>query len=112
MAAKRGIWQGSFQNPADYRQRPSREEAATHGGCLIKGNINAKGRCLYYLPGSSTYGKTKIDEAKGERWFCTEDQARAAGWMAAQGAGRRPRIPVIGVIERRPKAKPWAGSGQ
>ena len=82
--ARRGIWQGSFQMPADYRRKPSPEEQAAHGECLIKGNINSKGGRLYHLPGSSGYGKTKIDTAKGERWFCSEDEARAAGWTTAK----------------------------
>ena len=49
------------------------------GSCLIKGNISENGR-IYHVPGSRYYERTKIDEAKGERWFCTEEEARAAGW--------------------------------
>jgi endonuclease YncB( thermonuclease family) len=49
------------------------------GRCLIKGNISENGR-IYHVPGSAYYDKTKIDESKGERWFCTEDQALEAGW--------------------------------
>jgi len=48
-------------------------------GCLIKGNISRNGR-IYHVPGSEWYDETRIDESKGERWFCTEDEARAAGW--------------------------------
>jgi endonuclease YncB( thermonuclease family) len=51
------------------------------GSCLIKGNISENGR-IYHVPGSRYYDNTKIDEAKGERWFCTEDEARRAGWRA------------------------------
>jgi hypothetical protein len=32
------------------------------------------------LPWSPWYGKIRIDEAKGKRWFCTEAEALAAGW--------------------------------
>jgi hypothetical protein len=49
------------------------------GSCLIKGNISENGR-IYHVPGSAHYESTKIDESKGERWFCTEDAARTAGW--------------------------------
>ena len=49
---------------------------------LIKGNINSKGDRIYHLPGSSSYGPTKINESRGERWFCSEEEARAAGWRA------------------------------
>lgn len=51
------------------------------GSCAIKGNISSSGR-IYHVPGSPHYDATKIDESKGERWFCTEDEARAAGWRA------------------------------
>lgn len=49
--------------------------------CLIKGNISQNGR-IYHVPGSPAYEQTKIDTSTGERWFCTEDEARIAGWRA------------------------------
>lgn len=55
--------------------------AASTGKCLIKGNISHNGR-IYHIPGSPTYESTKIDESKGERWFCSEEEAQAAGWRA------------------------------
>jgi endonuclease YncB( thermonuclease family) len=54
------------------------------GDCRIKGNISGSGK-IYHVPGSDAYAKTKIDESKGERWFCTEDEARAAGWRKPRG---------------------------
>ena len=51
-------------------------------GCVIKGNINSKGDKIYHVPGMSSYGATKIDESKGERWFCSEEEAIQAGWRA------------------------------
>ncbi len=51
--------------------------------CAIKGNINAKGKRIYHLPGGKWYDRTRIDPAKGERWFCSEAEARAAGWRKA-----------------------------
>ena len=53
-----------------------------HTQCLIKGNISSKGAKIYHLPGSSSYNSTKIDTKAGERWFCTEAEALAAGWHA------------------------------
>ncbi|WP_444461468.1 sunset domain-containing protein [Rhodobacter capsulatus] len=35
---------------------------------------------IFHLPGSRDYDRTRIDETRGERWFCTEAEARAAGW--------------------------------
>jgi endonuclease YncB( thermonuclease family) len=54
------------------------------GDCRIKGNINRKGDRIYHLPGSYSYDGTRIDTAKGERWFCSEEEARQAGWRAVQ----------------------------
>ncbi len=53
--------------------------------CRIKGNINLQGERIYHLPGQPYYDATRIDTLKGERWFCTEAQARAAGWRKARG---------------------------
>lgn len=101
--AKRGLWAGEFTAPWNYR-RESREEtprpqqqptprAAPGGGttatqppnsrCGIKGNINQRGDRIYHLPGSDSYDSTVINERNGERWFCSEAEARAAGWRAA-----------------------------
>ncbi|GIK33735.1 MAG: hypothetical protein AMXMBFR45_23660 [Gammaproteobacteria bacterium] len=60
-------------------------ETASSGqppGCDIKGNINSKGDRIYHLPGSRSYAGTRINPDSGERWFCSEDEARAAGWRA------------------------------
>lgn len=49
--------------------------------CIIKGNISYKtGEKIYHLPSDAYYSKTVINEAYGEHWFCTEAEARAAGW--------------------------------
>jgi hypothetical protein len=51
--------------------------------CRIKGNISGNGR-IYHMPGQKYYGATKINAAKGERWFCSEAESRAAGWRKAR----------------------------
>lgn len=53
--------------------------------CLIKGNISAKGARIYHVPGGRFYEVTRIDEAAGERYFCSEEEAAAAGWRPARG---------------------------
>jgi hypothetical protein len=37
---------------------------------------------IYHIPGSKCYDKTKSNKAKGERLFCSEAEASAAGWRA------------------------------
>lgn len=49
--------------------------------CDIKGNISGNGR-IYHLPGTRDYDRTGIDESRGERWFCSVEEAQAAGWRA------------------------------
>jgi len=57
----------------------SRSETPPSKKCRIKGNISRNGH-IYHVPGSRWYGETEIDETKGERWFCSEKEARDAGW--------------------------------
>ena len=65
--------------------RPSSISSIALPGCSIKGNISvATGRKLYHLPGMRNYAATIIDLAKGERWFCTEAEAKSNGWIKAQ----------------------------
>ncbi len=48
--------------------------------CQIKGNISSSGEKIYQVQGQKYYNKTVIDESKGEKWFCTEEEARYSGW--------------------------------
>lgn len=50
--------------------------------CRIKGNINARGDRIYHVPGRRSYAATRIDEERGERWFCSTSEAERAGWRA------------------------------
>jgi endonuclease YncB( thermonuclease family) len=95
--AKRGLWAGSFTPPWDWRRgergtsgseppHPADARASTtSGNCKIKGNISAKGERIYHLPGSRSYDRTVLNEAAGERWFCSESEAIAAGWRSPRG---------------------------
>ncbi len=55
-----------------------------YAGCDIKGNITLDAEKIYHLPGSEWYDGTIINTSKGERWFCTIDEAEDNGWRAAQ----------------------------
>jgi hypothetical protein len=58
--------------------------AFTSTSCNIKGNISYNGgQRIYHVPGQHYYDETVINPMKGERWFCTEAEARAAGWRRA-----------------------------
>ena len=69
-AARRGVWRGEVVAPWRRGERLGAAARSDSGACRIKGNVNRKG--------------TRIDTAKGERWFCSEAQSRAAGWRRAK----------------------------
>jgi len=79
-----GLWAGDFIMPWDWRRGKrlaSEQVSEIPGNCVIKGNISSKGARIYHVPGGRWYDRTKIDEAKGERFFCSEADATAAGWQ-------------------------------
>jgi hypothetical protein len=53
-------------------------------GCGIKGEIifDTHER-IYRVPGQDNYWLTQINWVEGERYFCSEMAARAAGWRRA-----------------------------
>jgi len=100
-AAQRGMWQhGTPEMPWDHRRAArlgeatgdrSRDATGPHvirvgdgAGCRIKGNVSKDGERIYHVPGQKYYDRTKISPRNGERWFCSEDEARAAGWRRAR----------------------------
>ncbi len=77
-----GVWRGDYQRPWDFRaEKWASSEQTAPKGCPIKGNISENGQ-IYHAPWSPWYAKTRINEGKGERWFCSEAEAVAAGWRA------------------------------
>ena len=78
---KVGLWQGRFVKPWDWRKgkRLVKESTKHSDKCMIKGNISSSGK-IYHTPSSPWYKRTKINTGKGERWFCSEEAAKAAGW--------------------------------
>ena len=96
-----GLWSGAFIAPWDWRHRnkttailgatsvPVTAQAillsavssaeAPSPECVIKGNINRSGECIYHEPGGRWYAKVKTDLSKGKRWFCSAAEAEAAG---------------------------------
>jgi len=103
--AAHGLWSGDPVAPWEWRRNPAaftdyRDETVAGclsakgrstrsetqvaasdpaGECDIKGNISDNGR-IYHVPGSPSYTATRIDESRGERWFCSEEEAQVAGW--------------------------------
>jgi hypothetical protein len=54
-------------------------------GCSIKGNIaTGTGERIYHLPGQKYYLSARVNLLGGERWFCSESSAQAAGWRKSR----------------------------
>ena len=106
-SARAGLWRGEFVPPWDWRggkrlpaaardtrrdtgkaealPRVPRAGSRDSGGCRIKGNVSRYGgERIYHVPGGHYYDQTRIDPSKGERWFCSEAGARAAGWRRSR----------------------------
>ena len=81
--ARRGVWQGEAQRPADYRAaRWARAKARAPGGCPIKGQVK-RGAKVYVVPWSPDYARARVRQSRGEQWFCSEAEAAAAGFVPA-----------------------------
>jgi len=86
--ARRGVWAGHVTPPWEWRamrenQRQQSSGAAPNSRCPYKGNINTNGQRIVHAPGQRDYAAVRIDTARGERWFCSLEQARRAGWRPA-----------------------------
>ncbi len=79
-----GLHAGTYVAPQDHRKAQRAVPPAPTGDCRIKGNISKSGTRIYHLPGQRFYASTSIRPNQGERWFCTEAEARAAGWRRAR----------------------------
>ena len=91
LQAKGGLWSMDFVEPWEWRRgerlaaspdSPTNDNTA--GQCQIKGNISSRGERIYHVPEGQFYERTKISPTKGERFFCSEAEAEAAGWRASQ----------------------------
>ena len=85
-SARVGIYAGPLNPVAGFcRERAPRQTADRSADpttdCSIKGNVSANGR-IYHMPGQRDYGRVTMRGAE-TRWFCSEDEARAAGWRRA-----------------------------
>jgi endonuclease YncB( thermonuclease family) len=82
--AKAGMWIGDTQRPTEFRAK-AWEEAKRRApdGCPIKGQVTGPER-VYVLPGTPNYERARVQTSRGDRWFCSEQDAATAGFKAAQ----------------------------
>ncbi len=88
-----GLWSpttcgGDFSAPLPQQTQSGAgctDGCVTHiAGCDIKGNVNTRGNKIYHEPGvSSVYDDVNVNLSEGDRWFCTAQEAQAAGFVVA-----------------------------
>lgn len=81
---KAGMWAaGDAERPADWRAKRWEEaKKKSPSGCPIKGQVTSSGK-VYLMPGAADYERARVRTSRGERWFCSEDEARTAGFKVA-----------------------------
>jgi micrococcal nuclease len=80
---KVGLWGDVCQISGTVSVPTTQVNYTNNGTCTIKGNISSTKEKIYHIIGCGSYDKTTIDETKGEKWFCTEQEAIDAGWRKA-----------------------------
>ena len=83
---KSGLWNGQFVEPWNWRKgiRKVKEKLDASQECIIKGNISSSGEKIYHIPEGQYYSRTKITKNKGEKWFCSEEDAINMGWRKSK----------------------------
>lgn len=100
--SRRGLWAGAFIAPWDWRTRTPKTtvlgqkatgvplsammtpgDTPPDPACAIKGNVNRKGDHIFHVAGQRDYGRVSM-KSSAKRWFCSEEEALAAGWRKAQ----------------------------
>jgi endonuclease YncB( thermonuclease family) len=77
---KVGVWSGEADRPKEFRdKRWAAAKKSAPDGCPIKGRIRSGAR-TYVLPWATGYESIKLRTSRGERWFCSEQEAEDAGW--------------------------------
>lgn len=80
---RRGFWRDQLERPWFYRRRKEFSAGSTgSNGCAFKATVDRKGNRVYFAPWSPWYRNFKVDTARGDKWFCSEVEAIAAGWKA------------------------------
>lgn len=76
---------GYFADDILHGAAAAKTAMVARANCTIKGNISYNtGEHIYHVPGQMFYDETRVRSDQGERWFCTEAEARAAGWRRSK----------------------------
>jgi endonuclease YncB( thermonuclease family) len=77
-----GIWRGNFVLPSEWRSglRLQTLSSEPKQVCDIKGIVGNKDERVYLVNSDPEYAGVDIDQTRGERLFCSDDEAELAGW--------------------------------
>lgn len=80
-----GLWHKEFVPPSEWRagRRLAREPEPETGACPIKAVVRADGDRVFLVPTDEAFASATVDPRKGDRVFCSDEEARAAGWHHA-----------------------------
>lgn len=77
-----GLWHSDFVMPWQWRQDQASNDRPGDSArnCNVKGVFDDQGARIYYVPTDDEYDKIVVDPSRGDRMFCSDDEARLAGW--------------------------------
>jgi endonuclease YncB( thermonuclease family) len=73
-----GLWHSRFALPWAWRKGERSPVAQTD--CNVKAATGDAGGPAYYVPTDPGYDRIAVDPARGDAWFCSDEEARLAGW--------------------------------
>ena len=85
VSMEKGMWSACEQELEEETERFETNNYPPDPTCVIKGNVSEHGYGkTYFPPGCANYRRVKIDFEKGDMYFCTEEEAQAAGFKKAE----------------------------
>jgi endonuclease YncB( thermonuclease family) len=73
-----GIWHTTFEPPWKWRQ--GERQPSEQVDCNVRGVIDSQGLRIYHVPTDPDYNDVAVDPARGDASFCSDEDARQAGW--------------------------------
>jgi len=72
------------QKKGVFASRCTQPTNPTNSRCVIKANVTTNNVPTYHLPGCNSYKTVDVQLHHGDRWFCTEKEAKKAGFRKAE----------------------------
>jgi endonuclease YncB( thermonuclease family) len=79
-----GVWQTTFDLPWKWRQ--GERLPSEQVDCNVRGVTDAQGLRIYHVPTDPDYNDLADDPAQGRASFCSDEDARQAGWRRPRGS--------------------------